>query len=216
MKVTSCIKISQTEPYIKHHIIANIYKPPYEGSEDFDVFLKEFNDFVNLLQNYRHSSHICGDFNFNILKIHSKPHYNTFFENMSSSGFYPKITLPTRICDTSSTIIGNIYSNEIDCYDNSQFFINHISDHQSIFTTTSTKFSIEMQDKYVTIQTNDDASLNNFVTELRNMNITDSLNNNVNANPSKNYDTCNAHEESCGHMLITGENHVENCKFNVS
>ena len=46
-----------------------------------------------------------------------------------------------------------------------------------------------MQDQYVTIQTNDDASLNNFVTELRNMNITDSLNNNVNANPSKNYDT---------------------------
>ena len=184
-----CIKISQTEPFIKHHIIANIYKPPYEGSEDFDVFLKEFNDFVNLLQNYGHSSHICGDFNINLLKIHSKPHYNAFFENMLSSGFYPKITLPTRICDTSSTIIDNIYCNEIDCYGNSGIFINHISDHQAIFTTTSTKFSIEMQDQYVTIQTNDDASLNNFVTELRNMNITDSLNNNVNANPSKNYDT---------------------------
>ena len=183
-----CIKISQTEPFIKHHIIANIYKPPYEGSEDFDVFLKEFNDFVNLLQNYGHSLHICGDFNINLLKIHSKPHYNIFFENMLSSGFYPKITLPTQICDTSSTIIDNIYSNEIDCNDNSGILINHISDHQAIFTITSTKCSIEMQDQYVTIQTNDDASLNNFVTELRNMNITDSLNNNVNANPSQNYD----------------------------
>ena len=69
---------------------------------------------------------------------------------MLSSGFYPKITLPTRICDTSSTIIDNIYSNEIDCYDNSGIFINHISDHQPIFTITSTKFSIEMQDQYVT------------------------------------------------------------------
>ena len=108
---------------------------------------------------------------------------------MLSSGFYPKITLPTQICDTSSTIIDNIYSNVIDCYDNSRIFINHISDHQPIFTITSTKFSIEMQDQYVTIQTNDDASLNNFVAELRNINITDSLNNNVNANPSKNYDT---------------------------
>ena len=46
-----------------------------------------------------------------------------------------------------------------------------------------------MQDQYVTIQTNDDASLKNFVTELRNMNMTDSLNNKVYANPSKNYDT---------------------------
>ena len=107
---------------------------------------------------------------------------------MLSSGFYPKITLPTQICDTSGTIIDNIYSNEIDCYDNSGIFINPISNHQAIFTTTPTKFSIEMQDQYVTIQTNDDASLNNFVTELRNMNITDSLNNNVNAIPSENYD----------------------------
>ena len=95
---------------------------------------------------------------------------------MLTSGFYPKITLPTRICDTSSTIIDNIYSNEIDCNDNSGIFINHISDYQAIFTITYTKFSIEMQDQYVTMQTNDDASLNNFVIELRNMNITDSLN----------------------------------------
>ena len=102
---------------------------------------------------------------------------------MLSFGFYPKITLPTRICDTSSTINDNIYSNKIDCYDNSGIFIDHISDQQAIFTTTSTKFSNEMQDQYVTIQTNDDASLNNFVTELRNMNMTDRLNNNLNANP---------------------------------
>ena len=72
---------------------------------------------------------------------------------MLSSVFYLKINLLTRICDTSSTIIDNIYSNEIDCYGNSGIFINHISYHQAIFTTTSTKFSIEMQDQYVTIPT---------------------------------------------------------------
>ena len=132
-----CIKISQAEPFIKHHIIANIYMPPYEGSEDFDGFLKELNDFVNLLQNYGHSSHICRDLNINLLKIHSKPHYNTFFENMLLSGFYSKITLPTRICDTRSTIFDNIYSNEIDCYDNSGIFINHISDKNDIYNCNS-------------------------------------------------------------------------------
>ena len=39
----------------------------------------------------------------------------------------------------------------------------------------TTGLSSAMQDHYVTIQTKDDASLNNFVTELRNMNITDSF-----------------------------------------
>ena len=67
-----------------------------------------------MLSNYGHASYyICGDFNINLLKIGMKSHYNTLFENMLSSGFYPKITLPTRICNTSSTIINNIFSKEI-------------------------------------------------------------------------------------------------------
>ena len=33
-----CFKISQSEPYIKQHVIGNIYKPPYEGLEDFNLF----------------------------------------------------------------------------------------------------------------------------------------------------------------------------------
>ena len=50
-----------------------------------------------MLSGYGHSSYICGDFNINVLKISTKSHYNTFLETMLSSGFYPKITLPTRI-----------------------------------------------------------------------------------------------------------------------
>ena len=148
-----CVKISQTEPYIKQHVIGNIYKPPYEGLEDFNLFLTEFHDFVNMLSGYGHSSYICGDFNINLLKISTKSHYNTFFENMLSSGFYPKITLPTRICNTSSTIIDNIFSNEMCSNDASGIFVNHISDHQAIFTITSTKLNNRMEQQYVSIET---------------------------------------------------------------
>ena len=58
-----------------------------------------------MLSGYGHSSYICGDININLLKNSTKSLYNTFFKNMLSSGFYPKITLPTRICNTSSAII---------------------------------------------------------------------------------------------------------------
>ena len=64
-----CVNISQTEPYIKQHVIGNIYKPPYEGLEDFNLFLTEFHDSVNTLFGYGHSSYICCDFNINLLKI---------------------------------------------------------------------------------------------------------------------------------------------------
>ena len=103
-----------------------------------------------MLSNYGHSSYIsCGDFNINLLKIGIKSHYNTFFDNMLSSGFHPKITLPTRICNTSSTIIDNIFSNEICSNDASGIFFNHISDHQAIFTITSTKLKNGMEQQYV-------------------------------------------------------------------
>ena len=141
-----------------------------------------------MLSNYGHSSYICGDSNINLLKIGIKSHFDTFFENMLSSGFYPEITLPTRICNTSSTIIDNIFSNEICSNDASGIFVNHISDHQTIFTITSTKLKNGMEQQYVSIETKDDVSLNNFITEVRNMNISEILNGNINANPTENYE----------------------------
>ena len=156
--------------------------------EDFNLFLTEFHEFINILFNYGHSSYICGEFNINLLKIGIKSHYNTFFENMLSSGFYPKITLSTRICNTSSTIIDNIFSNEICSNDAFGIFVNHKSDHQAIFTITSTKLKNGVEQQYVSIETKDDVSLNNFITEVRNMNISEILNGNINANPTENYE----------------------------
>ena len=132
-----------------------------------------------MLSGYGHSSYICGDFNINLLKISTKSHYNTFFENLLSSGFYPKISLPTRICNTSITLINNIFSNKMCSNDASGIFVNHISDHQAIFTITSTKLNNRMEQQYVSIETKDDVSLNNFITEVRNMNISELLNRNV-------------------------------------
>ena len=132
-----------------------------------------------MLSGYGHSSYICGDFNINLLKISTKSHYNTFFENLLSSGFYPKISLPTRICNTSITLINNIFSNKMCSNDASGIFVNHISDHQAIFTITSTKLNNRMEQQYVSIETKDDVSLNNFITEVRNMNISELLTRNV-------------------------------------
>ena len=36
-----------------------------------------------------------------------------------SHGFFPKITLPTRICESTSTLIDNIFTNNIDVPDSS-------------------------------------------------------------------------------------------------
>ena len=45
-----------------------------------------------------------------------------------------------------------------------------------------------MEQQYDSIETKDDVSLNNFITEVRNMNISEILNGNLNANPTENYE----------------------------
>ena len=54
----------------KHHLV-------YEGADDFELFNKEFTDFLNIISTTG-QSFICGDFNINLLKILTKPNYNTF------------------------------------------------------------------------------------------------------------------------------------------
>ena len=51
-----------------------------------------------------------------------------------SSGFHPKITLPTRFTDRSRKLINNILTNVYDDNQISGNLINKISDHQPIFT----------------------------------------------------------------------------------
>ena len=75
------------------------------------------------------SVYLCEDYNIDLLKIHSVEDYSSFFDNISSS-FVPKITLPTRICDTRSSLIDNIYTNTIDKDHTSGILIRPISDHQ--------------------------------------------------------------------------------------
>ena len=52
--------------------------------------------------------YICGDYNIDLLKMSSNNDYCLFYENVLSSSFAPKITLPTRICETTSILIDNI------------------------------------------------------------------------------------------------------------
>ena len=67
--------------------------------------------------------------NIDLLKINSSNEYCSFYENVLSSSFAPKITLPTRICDTKSTLSDNVYTNVIDKEHICGILVKPISDH---------------------------------------------------------------------------------------
>ena len=94
--------------------VGNVYRLPLYRVDDVTLFTHEYTNLLNLLRARSNFVYICDAYNIDILKMCSNNAYNTFYENVISCGFAPKITLPTRICDTASTLIDNVYTNVLD------------------------------------------------------------------------------------------------------
>ena len=97
------------------------------------MFTEEYTELLNNLRSLSKFVYLCGDYNIDLLKITTNNVFNNFYENVTSSGFIPKITLPTRICDTASHLIDNVYTNAIDKPHVCGILIHPISDHQMYF-----------------------------------------------------------------------------------
>ena len=105
--------------------------------------------------------------------------------------FFPRITLPTRIQNTSHTLIDNILSNNIEdgLKSKSGILINDISDHKIIFTYEENMSYVEKNAKYIEIEKQDELSLANFVEELTLLDIHSQLDHSQQSNPQDNYKT---------------------------
>lgn len=77
---------------------------------------------------------LLGDFNIDLLK--PQPRWDGI---VSSLGFKQLITLPTRVTETSSTLLDHIYSNNHSSVLNASLADLSISDHSPIFCTKTTK-----------------------------------------------------------------------------
>ena len=102
--------------------------------------------------------------------------------------FFPKITLPTRIGERSSSLIDNIFTNDTEEKETAGILLNHVSDHQIIFTYIEKLSYIEILPKFITIEKNNTASVQNFIREMDDLNIYDKLNQSIDSNPEENYE----------------------------
>ena len=127
--------------------------------------------------------------NINLLEITSNKYANEYFVSIYSRGFFPRITLPTRIQLPSFSLIDNILTNEIDKnYDSiSGLLINDLSDHKFIFTFLNNKSYLVKVDKFIDIEKRDERSMNNFINELKSLNIYDQLDKELTGDPNENY-----------------------------
>ena len=90
-------------------VISAIYRHPKNNSK---LFLDHLNNSLahNMLKNTK--IYLVGDFNIDIASSSSASNFATDYINLlASNDYFPLVTLPTRVTETSSTVIDHIITN---------------------------------------------------------------------------------------------------------
>ena len=167
----------------------NIYRPPRDRNDDIQLFI---NDLASILDNLSHEFSdkiILGDFNLDLLKLHTREKYSEFLDLILNNGYVPKLTLPTRFSERRATLIDNIFCNfshiKKTCI--SGIVFTNISDHLPYFTCLDQKLDLHGPPKFVKVQTKDETSIQNFIQELNSTDFMGNLNPSLDNDPNLNY-----------------------------
>ena len=81
-----------------------------------------------------------GDFNLDLLRHEQHAITGEFVELMFSHLLYNMITKPTRITSNTTSLIDNIFTNNVTCLSVNGLIVNDLSDHLSIFSISRGDF----------------------------------------------------------------------------
>lgn len=147
----------------KNVLIAVIYRPP---NKDIASFNKELDDLLSITKKEQKFMYIMGDFNINLLNVDNHTASADFLQCMYSYAFLPLINKPTRVTETSSTLIDNIFcnvANEMDIFKG--ILLTGISDHFPIFCV-NLNIACKVKAQYVRKRIYSDTNISAFLTTL--------------------------------------------------
>ena len=116
----------------RNMLVGVIYRPP---NTDMKLFIDALKEILENVQSENKVLYLVGDYNINHLNVDSHSLTVDFNDTIYSYGLVPLITRPTRVTETSATLIDNIFTNKIIRYGESIYgiLIFDISDHYPIF-----------------------------------------------------------------------------------
>ena len=100
-----CVKNIKTSKKI---LVASIYR---HSSSDTALFVESLNNKIADLDILNYNAYVLGDFNINISKNKRSFDAQNYLDMLASNSMCPIITQPTRVANTSSTIIDHIITN---------------------------------------------------------------------------------------------------------
>ena len=187
---------------IKPVNIMNIYKPPGNyTNQNIETFLNEISPTLNKLSKSKSESIVVGDFNIDLLKISERTVYQQYLDIFFSSGFVPRITLPTRLSRRSGSLIDQIFHRNIntESHYNTGIIVSQISDHFPYFLCLDICQEKYHPPKKINVSTFNETAVENFSNQLHDTNILSKLEPDICTDPNDNcqvihQEMCSAHE----------------------
>ena len=110
-------------------LIGTLYRPPGSSVGNFCREMEKL--LVNITQRKNDYKLVAllGDYNIDLMTSYRNKSTNDFLNLLNDHGFLQMITKPTRVNNTSATLIDNIFINNITSSSKSAILYNDISDH---------------------------------------------------------------------------------------
>ena len=182
------LEIYNKDASFHKYVIGSVYRRPSDLLDDLTQFIEEFSETLSNIHAVSRQAYVNGDYNIDLLQLHTNTHYNAFYENITAQGFFPKITRPTRSFGNSHTLIDNVLTNTLCKQHTSGILTHQISDH---FMTSSIVEgnikNIKEPIKYVEVQNINSASIINFKNSVGNSDLFSQFDLSLDANPNDNY-----------------------------
>ena len=154
--------------------------------ETVNTFINDINAIFCEINSQNSIKLLLGDFNIDLLKINQKSFIKDFLDNIFTLGLCPSITLPTRLTDTSATLIDNVFSNIN--FQSSGLLVSNLSDHFPYFYTIQTSHTVKNNaKKYIYYRKEDDNHIQKIYNDLESLDLTNLLQKDLDSDPNINY-----------------------------
>ena len=125
-----------TLPAVAPFIVCTLYRSP---SYPLSLLMQYLEESLDKISDINKPCFWGGDFNVNLFKCNENRDSKLFLDCMNSYGFFPTITVPTRISNIppfTATLIDNIFTNVPDTIQFSGALCAGIADHQAVCCST--------------------------------------------------------------------------------
>jgi len=113
----------------RNDVVGVVYRPPGASPGEFSEVLVKMAQVLTKLRGV--NGYIMGDFNVDLIKSGTHGPSGEFLGGFTSGGFYPLVSLPTRLA--SGTLIDNIFTNNLEDKIEAGLVTVEVSDHLPIF-----------------------------------------------------------------------------------